>query len=232
MHHAMHYAMRRAMHRVRRNAHPVKAGYSEAKTESIDAQRAQLSRSLAASMKANLLGAGVRSHGHLTLPPSRNGGTLAKAGHCGGGECAWFSQGVDAAGSFIPAGLEPTLNEPRWRTMNVAVSGGPADYSRRMPWRAPGRAAVLGSGCGVAGGGPTKLAANGGDATHWHLVQNTDALSLPELAVAPGGGNRTVWRRGAAARVAFALASNHGGGYSFRLCKNDSAGGVSVRRAA
>ena len=35
-----------------------KAGYSEAKTESIDAQRAQLSRSLAASMKANLLGAG------------------------------------------------------------------------------------------------------------------------------------------------------------------------------
>merc|ERR1719483_1090207 len=35
-----------------------KAGYSEAKTESIDAQRAQLSHSLAASMKANLLGAG------------------------------------------------------------------------------------------------------------------------------------------------------------------------------
>ena len=62
MHRAMHHAMHRAMHRVRRNAHPVKAGYSEAKTESIDAQRAQLSRSLAASMKANLLGAGVRSH--------------------------------------------------------------------------------------------------------------------------------------------------------------------------
>ena len=62
MHHAVHHAMHHAMHRVRRNAHPVKAGYSEAKTESIDAQRAQLSRSLAASMKANLLGAGVRSH--------------------------------------------------------------------------------------------------------------------------------------------------------------------------
>ena len=54
----MHDAVHLAMHRVRRNAPPVQAGYSEAKTESIDAQRAQLSRSLAASMKANLLGAG------------------------------------------------------------------------------------------------------------------------------------------------------------------------------
>ena len=34
------------------------AGYSEAASESVQEQRAQLSRSLAASMKANLLGAG------------------------------------------------------------------------------------------------------------------------------------------------------------------------------
>ena len=34
------------------------AGYSEAASESVQEQRAQLSRSLAASMKANLLGSG------------------------------------------------------------------------------------------------------------------------------------------------------------------------------
>jgi hypothetical protein len=30
-------------------------------------------------------------HGHLTFPPSRNGGTLAKAADCLHGECMWFS---------------------------------------------------------------------------------------------------------------------------------------------
>ena len=33
------------------------------------------------------------------------------------------------------------------------ISSGPGDWTRSMPWRSPGDAPVLGSGCGVAGGG-------------------------------------------------------------------------------
>ena len=34
----------------------------------------------------------IHGHGHMTLPPSRNGGTLAKVADCLHGECMWFSQ--------------------------------------------------------------------------------------------------------------------------------------------
>ena len=62
------------------------------------------------------------------------------------------------------------------------------------------------------------MASNGGDASSWHLKQNTDGLTLPE-AGGGGGAKRTVWKRGDPAEVAWALASNHGGGYSYRLCR-------------
>ena len=151
----------------------------------------------------------VAAHGHMTLPPSRNGGTLAKAGQCRDGECAWFSQPASIPGS-------PTLNSAALRSMNVEVNGGALDYTRKMPWRAPGAAPVIGTGCGRAGGGPHVESGNGGDASSWGLKQNVDGYSLPEVG---GPGNRTVWHRNSSSEVAWSVNSNHGGGYSYRLCK-------------
>jgi len=46
------------------------------------------------------------------------------------------------------------------------------------------------------------------------VPQGTDGLKLP--AQPP-----TMWKRGSVVEVAFALTANHGGGYSYRLCKAD-----------
>jgi hypothetical protein len=50
--------------------------------------------------------------------------------------------------------------------------------------------------------------------------QGTDAMVLPPRPP-------QVWKRGAAEEVAFGITVNHGGGYSYRLCKLDAAGKVS-----
>jgi hypothetical protein len=134
-------------------------------------------------------------HGHMTLPPSRNGGTLARAADCLHGECMWFSQPTHIPG-------EPTLNAAPLRTFNVDVSEGAHDYSRKNPWRSPGAASVIGSGCGRAGGGPVR-SMNGGTAKEFNLTQDMDGADLPV-------GPRTVWRRGAEEEVAWAVNANHG----------------------
>jgi len=79
-----------------------------------------------------------------------------------------------------------------------------------MSWRAPGSAPVLGSGCGVAGGNPLPIP-NGGSAPSW-AKQGLDGLDLPETMP-------TVWKKGEVVEVAWAITANHGGGYSWRLCK-------------
>jgi len=91
------------------------------------------------------------------------------------------------------------------------VNDGPRDWSRRAPWRAPGTAPVLGSGCGLAGGNP-EVIDNGGVAPAG-IEQGTDGVTLPEVP-----GPKTVWERGSSVEVAHAIHCNHGGGYSYRLC--------------
>jgi hypothetical protein len=84
-------------------------------------------------------------------------------------ECMWFSQPATIPG-------EPSL--PSFaRTMNTNVSSGPDDFSRTMPWRAPGSAPVYGSGCGVAGGGPISYD-NGGNAPPGYK-NGDDFLDIP-----------------------------------------------------
>jgi len=144
----------------------------------------------------------------MTLPPSRNGGTLERAADCLYGECMWFSQPANIPG-------EPTLNDEALRTYNVEVSAGPRDFTRHFPWRAPGSAPVIGTGCGRAGGGPERWY-NGGTAKEFGLVQDMDGS---ELAVV----NRTVWQSGGIEEVAWAVNANHGGGYSYRLCRSGEA---------
>jgi hypothetical protein len=117
----------------------------------------------------------------------------------------WFSQPV-----VIPG--EPTVNEPEDRTFNIHVSSGEKDWTRQLPWRAPGTAPVLGSGCGVSGGSSVQIP-NGGSSSNYHLYPlGMDGADLP--ATEP-----TKWTIGSTAEVAFAITANHGGGYSYRLCK-------------
>merc|ERR1711907_654146 len=138
---------------------------------------------LLTALLAGLSLAGLcEGHGHMTLPPSRNGGRLEKAADCLHGECMWFSQpDADYIHKTDPIARipgDPTLNHLPFRTYNVNVSGGPTDYTSTSPWRAPGSAPVLGSGCGRAGGGPLAFA-NGGTAPKG-VQQGDDGLNQPE----------------------------------------------------
>eukprot|EP00929_Paragymnodinium_shiwhaense_P090302 TRINITY_DN50455_c0_g1_i1.p1 TRINITY_DN50455_c0_g1~~TRINITY_DN50455_c0_g1_i1.p1 ORF type:complete len:515 (+),score=73.64 TRINITY_DN50455_c0_g1_i1:95-1546(+) len=154
---------------------------------------------------ALLLPTCCHGHGHMTYPPStRHGGSMAKGNNCDSGACYWFTNNQKIPG-------EPTLNDAWIRSVNINVSSGALDWTRQHPWRAPGMAPVLGSGCGSAGGGPT-LYANGGNPPNG-AAQGTDGLTLPKQT-------SVVWPRGSVQDVGMAAAANHAGGYSYRLCKN------------
>lgn len=75
-----------------------------------------------------------------------------------------------------------------------------------MPWRAPGTAPVLGSGCGVAGGGP--IARDNGGFPPPNFKQGADFLTIPEQKA-------TVWKRGSVVEMSWATFANHGGGCTF-----------------
>ena len=81
-----------------------------------------------------------------------------------------------------------------------------------MPWRAPGTAPVQGSGCGILGGNAVPLP-NGG--TVDPARQGMDGIKLPKATSA----KPSVWKRGSIQEVGFGITANHGGGYSYRLCK-------------
>lgn len=146
-------------------------------------------------------------HGHMTYPPSsRHGGSIAHGGDCAksSGACYWFTNNQPIPG-------EPVL--PSWiRSVNGDISSGDLDWSRTNPWRAPGTTPVLGSGCGVAGGGPVPYA-NGGTPPEG-IEQGADGLILPKQTP-------TVWQRGTVQEVGNSVSANHAGGYSWRLCKAD-----------
>jgi len=153
----------------------------------------------------------VESHGHMSWPPNRVNGSLATAGA--------YTQPADVWPSFWfsqPANIpgEPLLNDKEYRTFNVDVESGPKDWTRRNPWRSPGLAPVIGSGCGSAGGGPIRHE-NGGMAPPG-FKQGADALDVTRRS-----DNPIEWSRGSTAEVAFGLLANHGGGYSYRLCPDD-----------
>lgn len=146
-------------------------------------------------------------HGQMVFPPNRMRGSYAEGGNClDEFSCLWFSQPVEIPG-------EPILNEAKYRTYNVKVSSGAKDWTRRHPWRAPGRAPVLGRGCAVGGGNSTESVSTAGFAPKG-IKQGFDGLDLPE-------GPVTEWRRGSVQEVAYGLLANHGGGYSWRLCPNN-----------
>jgi len=168
-------------------------------------------RSATAALLLLLIPHYAHGHGQITWPPARNNGSLELAGSCENHACFWFTQ---------PTSIHtaPILNDKAHRTFNVDTVGGPHDWSAAMPWRSPGNAPVYGSGCGIAGGSTlTNMSGNGGVPPPG-IAQGADFLTLAPTAP-------TILRRGATAEVAFGMMTNHGGGYSWRLCAKDAAGG-------
>lgn len=150
----------------------------------------------------------VHSHGHITYPRNRHGGSIAKAADCSNNACFWFTNNVEISKN------QETLLPDYARTIqrNITMNS-ESDYFSRMPWRAPGKAKVIGHGCGSGGGGPVGF--NNGGIAPPGIDQGADGVHLPPT-------EPTVWHAGEDVQVAFAITTNHGGGYSWRLCKNQS----------
>jgi len=108
---------------------------------------------------------------------------------------------------------------------------GDVDLTKSMPWRAPGWA-PLQSPCGIAGGN-----AHGFKELEGEL--GTESAKIVDMdggfmqATSDGGYGwgadartyrfpgvvETEWKRGSVVEVAWGIFANHGGGYSYRLCK-------------
>jgi len=118
---------------------------------------------------------------------------------------------------------EPTLGggnatqERELRTYNVNGESHMGDWTKWMPWRSPGSA---GKGnpefqpCGINSGA---LASQPEPPTTAHDVPNggngTDLPKRPRSEWA-------VWKAGSVAEAEWSIYANHGGGYSYRLCKS------------
>ena len=96
----------------------------------------------------------------------------------------------------------------------------PAHFLQTHPWRRPGSAPVF-SPCGVAGGNPLGCPVGGppgecpgGGFGYGPAAEN---VSFP-------GAQSTVWRAGGVEKVGWGITANHGGGYSYRLCRAPAEG--------
>uniref|UniRef100_A0A7M5VCW4 Chitin-binding type-4 domain-containing protein n=1 Tax=Clytia hemisphaerica TaxID=252671 RepID=A0A7M5VCW4_9CNID len=130
-------------------------------------------------------------------------------GSCGGypypsPACMWFNNYTHIE--------KPTLFDQKLRTYPHNEY---PQYVLHNPWRAPG-AAPISSPCGVAGGNPNGCIGGpkcGQDQGGFDKGPKAEDVDFPfHIHV-------TNWTRGEAVEVAWAIRANHGGGYSFRLCK-------------
>ena len=118
-----------------------------------------------------------------------------------GCSCMWFTNYT-----FID---KPTLFNPTYRTYPHVEH---PDRMRNNPWFAPGSAHVDDP-CGVAGG--NLRGCIGGPCmknTYAYGARATDFKFHYQV-------KETEWTRGGIAEVAWGIVANHGGGYSYRLCK-------------
>ena len=138
--------------------------------------------------------------------------------------CLWFSVGCTigckecdggAKGGTNPnardrcgSGMNATLNNPKYRTLNRHVTAGSAeDWTRFNPWRAPGNAPVFDA-CGRAGGAAHPTPGHG-EFTDTKYAKFGD-LGSKVLPRYPTG---TVWEAGSAVETMQSIRANHGGGY-------------------
>jgi len=121
---------------------------------------------------------------------------------CSGAACMWFTNYT-----FVE---KPTFFNPKFRTyphIEYPI------YTIHNPWRAPG-SAHIDSPCGVAGGNPdgcdgSDICVGGG---YGYGPKAEDFHFRHQKVV-------TNWTRGSVVEAAWGIRANHGGGYSYRLCK-------------
>ena len=143
--------------------------------------------------------------------------------------CLWFSVGCTigckecdggSKGGSNPnakdrcgSGMNATLNDPKYRTLNRHVPAGSADdWTKFNPWRAPGNAPVFDA-CGRAGGSAHPTSGHG-------EFSDTKYAKFGDLGsrVLPRYPTGTVWEAGSAVETMQSIRANHGGGYQYRLC--------------
>jgi len=128
---------------------------------------------------------------------------------------------LKAAGCDTPP--EPTLGggnktlEHMLRTYNIDTESANGDWTKWMPWRSPGTA---GRGnpdfqpCGINSGA---LASQPEPPTTAQDVPNGGpGTALPKLPK----DEWAVWKAGSVVEAEWSIYANHGGGYSYRLCKH------------
>jgi len=149
----------------------------------------------------------VTGHGMMTLPASRNGGTIGKAGVTNYNDEIWATASWFTTSWDSDLVTTETNCDDKYATVITCkecsedAQASHLNLCRKTPWRAPGVAKVVDP-CGCSSGcvPGTQFAQ---DAAH-----GTD---LPKT-------QRTRWTAGGTAKVAFSSSINHGGGYAYRLC--------------
>merc|ERR1719436_2253324 len=108
--------------------------------------------------------------------------------------------------------MEPTNNDPEFRTWDPHGQSECGDFTKYNPWRAPGKAPVMDS-CGIASGfaNPTPSA----DVPKGYKGGQKGSEVLPN-------SSPTYWKAGGTAQVGWGMSAQHGGGYSYRLCPKGS----------
>jgi len=180
----------------------------------------------------------VSGHGNMVWPPvwqdARGKWGLIPMGHSYIGAEIVFENDVyyDGQVDFEKSGMlsmwytngtwisvEPTIEDH----MRTFANTGPEFQSRitNHPWMAPGAAPVF-SGCGVAGGNPYGCAlgdpmgpgqdCGGVFKGGFSYGPRAEDFNFPDIVT-------TEWTRGKTAEVGWGVLANHGGGYSYRLCK-------------
>lgn len=109
--------------------------------------------------------------------------------------------------------MEPTNNDPEFRTWDPHGQSKNPDLHKYNPWRAPGKAPVNDP-CGLASGGTNPNAYAAVPAGYEGGAKASEVLPETEA---------TMWKAGATATVGWALSAQHSGGYSYRLCPKESA---------
>jgi len=172
----------------------------------------------------------VLGHGNMVWPPVwwdvRGEVGLGEGQHCSAGHqyifyddpgkagvnCMWYTNFTHIVG-------ESTLDPSLWTFPNIEEGYKP--YIAHNPWRAPGSAPIY-TPCGAAGGNPLGCPEGAPPGPGQDCGQPYGGA----YAYGPKAENMefedpvtTEWVAGANEVVGWGMSANHGGGYSYRLCK-------------